>query len=198
MLLKTVLVILGQSTTQPVNDHKNYGRRQDTPYDDQQKFHAGTLASVPADATPAGLGRIRSAEMVPYRPNVRGISAYIPFMRAGAMLEVSHKEDASWMNLVKARTRPEKEAESVSSSLLLLWFYCCFMPSSQAGVLAPLAIQQRWMACNKAHPRSLWTAKPVGTTQRHSAKGGCSVASAFGVFATHSLKSLPQTEARTC
>ena len=80
-LLKTVLVILGQSTTQPVDDHKDYGGRQDTPYDDQQKFHALNLASVPADATPAGIGRPISAEKVTDRPNARWIFAHVPVVR---------------------------------------------------------------------------------------------------------------------
>ena len=80
-LLKTVLVILGQSTTQPVDDHKDYGGRQDTPNDDQQKFHEFTLAPVQADATPAGIGRPLSAEKVTDRPNARWIFAHLPVVR---------------------------------------------------------------------------------------------------------------------
>jgi hypothetical protein len=80
-LFKTVLVILGQPTTQPVDDHKDYGRRQNTPYDDQQKFHALNLASAQADATPAGIGGPISAEKVTDRPNARWIFAHVPVVR---------------------------------------------------------------------------------------------------------------------
>jgi hypothetical protein len=200
-LFQTVLVILGQSTTQPVNNHKNYGRRQDTPYDDQQKFHELSLASVAADATPAGLGRMRSAEMVTDRPNVRGISAYIPFKRAGAMVVLSHKEDAPWTNLAKPKPRRRPAAESVLLLQRPLWFCYCFTRFSRAAALVQRSIQQHWAHLHKAplkrQPYLLRTAEAYNTTHTTPAKGGCSGASAFGVFAIHPLKS-PQTEAHTC
>ncbi|SIT80493.1 hypothetical protein SAMN05421665_1117 [Yoonia rosea] len=77
-LFKTVLVILGQSTTQPVDDHKDYGRRENSPYDNQQKFHEMSLASGHRAATPAGCGCAISAELVPVRPYAWGIFAHIP------------------------------------------------------------------------------------------------------------------------
>lgn len=79
-LLKTVLVILGQSTTQPVDDHKNYGRREDSPYDNQQKFHEVSLSSGHCTATPAARGYAISAELVPVRANAWGIFAHIHFV----------------------------------------------------------------------------------------------------------------------
>ena len=80
-LFKTVLVIFGQSTTQSVDDHNDYGRRQDTSYDDQQKFHGFTLASAQADTTSAGIGGPISAEKVTDRPNARWIFAHVPVVR---------------------------------------------------------------------------------------------------------------------
>ena len=79
-LIKPVLVILGQSTAQPVDDHKDYGRREYSPYDNQQKFHEMSLASGHPTATHAGRGCAISAELVSVRANAWGIFAHIPFV----------------------------------------------------------------------------------------------------------------------
>ena len=194
MLLQPILFFVGKATAQAVDDHKNYGRRKDTPYDDKQKFHAPNLKGLQGIATPASLSRRKSAEMATIGSIPGGIFAHIPFWGGAAMLSVSHKEDALWMNSATPKQTLLAAVGSVSSWPLLSSYLSCFMRFLQgAGRRQPL-IRQHLAQPTKAplclkkqhlHNRSpqLWANK-TNTTHTTTTKGGRSHAFAFAALMT--------------
>ena len=194
MLLKPILIFIGKTTAYAVDDHKDYGRRKDAPYDDQQKFHAFNLKGPRPLDTQARLSRPKSAEMATNCSKRAGIFAHVPLWRGIAMMEASEKEDAPWMNSVTLRPPPQAAAGSVSLWQPLSSFWSYFTRFSRvAGRQRPL-IQQLWAQPTKAplclkkphqsnrSPR-LWANKTT-TTHKATTKGGRSNAFAFGVLMT--------------
>jgi len=192
MLLKPVLILIGQPTAYAVDDHKDCGRRKDAPYDDQQKFHASNLKGQQRIGTPAGLGRHKSAKVATNGPIRRGIFAHVPLRGRAAMVSASYKEDAPWMNSAIPEQTPQAAAESVSLWPLSLSLLSCFTRFSQAADLPQPLIQRRWAQRTKAplclkklrrHNRSpqLW-ANRANTTHATTTKGGRSNAFALAAL----------------
>ncbi len=149
-----IFILIKETTAHAVDDHKDDRGREDTPYDDEQQFHASKLALPCLFATPATVSRLTSAEMATDRLKSRGISAYVPFLMGSAMLALSQKEDASWMNSAKPSLPRQAEAASGSLSLRSLSFWFCFTRSLRAAASVRKLIRQQLAQPKRLHP--LW------------------------------------------
>lgn len=192
MLLKPVLVVIVQPAAQPVDDHENYGGRQDAPDDNQQKFHSVNLAALSTLAIPATVGRPLSAEMATNGSNLSGISAYVPFLQGAAMVPTSEKEGAPWMNTAESNPTFQAVTGSVSFWQPFSSFWSCFTrcsrvvvrPSIRRQSTQPAKVRRHlkiWSHLNRPHLRQANKAK---TTYMTTAKGGRSDTFALGAFIT--------------
>ena len=223
-LIQPVLVLFKTAPAQAVYQHRNDGGRQAGTGNDQQQFHDQSVTFCAATQTPAADGRPGSAEMAVDRAFLPGKSADLPFYQGHAMMDLSEKEDAPWMNSVALHPAPQAAADGVSSSQLPLLCWSCFMLFSQA-VLSALRLTRhpsgprikahqrskgphlRWKKphlFSLSHPRP--ATKPKAT--HRSVEGGRVTASAFGMPAVHALcaacvrlvtpPNIPTTEVRPC
>lgn len=197
-LFGPVLILFKADTAHTIHQHRDDGGRKECSDNDQQQFHGPVLTQPRSTPTPAADGRRVSAEMATVRPFLPGKSADLSFQDSHAMLRLSKKEDASWMNSVALHPALRTAAVSAFWSQPLSWCLSCFTRSLQAVLSAPRLIPQQLVQQKKPHqcwkrphlfnlsPRRQTTSP--NSTHHGNCSGGRSDASAFVVSAVRALR----------
>lgn len=197
-LVRPVLILFKAAIAQTIHQHGDDRSREESSNYDQQQFHGLVLTQPVTAPTPAADGRWISAEMATVRPFLGGKSADLPFHSSPAMLGLSKKEDASWMNSVALHPAPQTVAGSVSSLPLLSLFWSCFthsllvVRSAQRLILRQSAPQNkallRWKKPHQFNPSPRRQTTSPNSTHLGNCLGGRSDASAFVVSSVHALR----------
>lgn len=196
-LIHPILVILKPLVARAHDKCCDDGHRQAGAYEDQYQFHGPVLSQPESTPTPATDGLCQSAEMAADRSILAGKSADLPYLQGSAMMDLSEKEDPSWMNSVALRQARPTTVASAFLSLPLSLFWFCFTRSLQADrpvqqltrplSVSPKKLHQCW---KKPHLPSLSHPRPATKTQAThlgAVKGGRSFVSAFGLHGVHRL-----------